>query len=269
MTVTPEDYYRILRIPVVGVLLPYEQSEEGGTEALRRIFHDETICAQTSSPFTPISEVVQLTNNTLVDIIGVIVYVGDVIAIHRKDGSEIKKQVVKINDLFGSTIDVNLWGLASEQRGRDLKNMLTPDAVLILVVRNVRVGNINGKVVNMTSATTLHINLAFSEAEPLMLRGCLPLHSHDFSVGFTQIDERYTRMTIASIYECMSVKSETIQTTILVLLRFVNIIDKKLYYAACPLKVNDKPCKKKCTQQVDDSWFCPRCEMTMAECNYS
>ncbi|XP_059074222.1 protein MAIN-LIKE 2-like isoform X1 [Cryptomeria japonica] len=44
MTVTPEDCYRILRIPVVSALLPYEQSEEGGTEALRRIFHDETVC---------------------------------------------------------------------------------------------------------------------------------------------------------------------------------------------------------------------------------
>ncbi|GLJ50747.1 hypothetical protein SUGI_1080950 [Cryptomeria japonica] len=27
--------------------------------------------------------------------------------------------------------------------------------------------------------------------------------------------------------------------------------------------------KKKCTQQVDDSWFCPRCQMSMAEYNYS
>ncbi|GLJ39197.1 hypothetical protein SUGI_0799080 [Cryptomeria japonica] len=26
---------------------------------------------------------------------------------------------------------------------------------------------------------------------------------------------------------------------------------------------------KKCTQQTDDSWFYPRCQMSMAECNYS
>lgn len=93
--------------------------------------------------------------------------------------------------------------------------MLTPDVVLILVVHNARVGYFNGKVVNMTFATTLHINHVFPEAEPLMLRGRLPLHSHNFSAGFTQIDGRYTRMTIASICECMSVKPETIQTTIL------------------------------------------------------
>lgn len=38
MTVTPEDCYRILCIPVVGSLLPYEQSEKGGTEELCHIF---------------------------------------------------------------------------------------------------------------------------------------------------------------------------------------------------------------------------------------
>lgn len=37
ITVTLEDCYQILWIPVVGALLPYEQTEEGGTEALRRI----------------------------------------------------------------------------------------------------------------------------------------------------------------------------------------------------------------------------------------
>lgn len=35
--VTPEDCYWILQIPVVGALLPYEKTEEGWIEALRRI----------------------------------------------------------------------------------------------------------------------------------------------------------------------------------------------------------------------------------------
>lgn len=44
MTMTPEDCYRILRIPVVGSLLPYEQLEEGRIETLRWIFHDDIVC---------------------------------------------------------------------------------------------------------------------------------------------------------------------------------------------------------------------------------
>ncbi|XP_059077210.1 replication protein A 70 kDa DNA-binding subunit A-like [Cryptomeria japonica] len=122
---------------------------------------------QQHSPFTPISELFQLTNNTLVDIIGVVLYVGDIIPIHKKDGSQTQKRVVKINDLSGSTIDINLWGPMVEQRGLELKNMLTSDSVVILALRNAHVGYFNGKLINIIVATTLHINPPFPEAEPL------------------------------------------------------------------------------------------------------
>lgn len=44
ITVTLEDCYQILWIPMVGALLPYEQTEEGGTTALCRILQDDTVC---------------------------------------------------------------------------------------------------------------------------------------------------------------------------------------------------------------------------------
>ncbi|XP_059075267.1 replication protein A 70 kDa DNA-binding subunit C-like [Cryptomeria japonica] len=218
---------------------------------LRRVVDqlERRMARQSHSSFTPTSEVIQLTNNILVDIVGVVVYVGDV-AIHRKDGSQTKKQIVKINDLSSFTIDINLWGPTSGQRGHDLKNMLSPDVVLILVVSNGRVGYFNRKVVNMTFATTLHINPPFPEAEPLMLRGSLPLHPHDFSSGFTHIDGRYNRMTIASIRERMSAILETIQTTMVDVIRFVNVTNDDFYYATCPLKVNGIDLIKRTTKEL-------------------
>lgn len=41
---TPEDVYRILGIPVVGALVVYDHKEIGGTEALRQICGDASIC---------------------------------------------------------------------------------------------------------------------------------------------------------------------------------------------------------------------------------
>ncbi|XP_057839661.2 replication protein A 70 kDa DNA-binding subunit A-like [Cryptomeria japonica] len=205
----------------------------------------------------------------MVDIIGLVLYVGDIIPIHRKDGSQTQKCVVKINDLSGSTIDINLWGPMAKQKGLDLKNMLTNDSMLILALRNARVGYFNGKLINITAATTLHINPIFPEAELLTLRGKDPLLVVPFVAQTIHIDGRYTRMTISSIRERMSIRPETIQTTLLVVLRFVNVNDQNFYYAACPLIINGRPCKKKCTQHVDDSWFCSRCQMTMQDCNYS
>lgn len=43
MTVTQEDVYHILGIPVVGELVVYDHTKQGGTDALRRIFHDYEI----------------------------------------------------------------------------------------------------------------------------------------------------------------------------------------------------------------------------------
>ncbi|XP_059073264.1 replication protein A 70 kDa DNA-binding subunit E-like [Cryptomeria japonica] len=147
--------------------------------------------------------------------------------------------------------------------------MLTNDSVVILALCNAHVGYFNGKLINITATTTLHINPTFQEAEILTLRGKDPLHVVPFVAETIHIDGKYTRMIISSIHEWMSIKPKTIQTALLVVLRFVIVNDQNLYYAACPLIVNGRPCKKKCTQQVDDSWFFSRCKMTMQDCNYS
>ncbi|XP_057858100.2 replication protein A 70 kDa DNA-binding subunit C-like [Cryptomeria japonica] len=235
---------------------------------VKRCTNEEQADQQTA-PFTPIGELFQLTNSTLVDVIGLVLYVGDIIPIHRKDGSQTQKRVVKINDLSGSTIDINLWGPIAEQKGLELKNMLTNDSVVILALRNAHVGYFNGKLVNITVATTLHINPSFPEADLLTSRGKDPLLVVPFVAKTIHIDGKYTRMTISSIHEWMSIKPETIQTTLLAILRYVNVNDQNFYYTACPLIVNGRPCKKKCTQQADGSWFCSRCQMSMQDYNYS
>ncbi|GLJ10699.1 hypothetical protein SUGI_0133380 [Cryptomeria japonica] len=120
----------------------------------------------------------------------------------------------------------------------------------------------------MASSTIVNINHAFPEVETLTLRAHVPLHPHALSSGCTQIDGRYSRMTIASILERMSAKQEIIETTIVTLLRFINIKDDIFYYTACPLTVNGKECKKKCTQVSDVSWVCPRCQVSVSKCNY-
>lgn len=40
MTITPEDAYQILGIPMMGEMVYYDLKEQGGTDALRRVFDD-------------------------------------------------------------------------------------------------------------------------------------------------------------------------------------------------------------------------------------
>ncbi|GLJ30163.1 hypothetical protein SUGI_0596670 [Cryptomeria japonica] len=72
------------------------------------------------------------------------------------------------------TIDVNLWGVAWEQLGEDLKNMYVAQTVVILEVTNARVGYFNGKMINTTTTTTLKINPSTPEADALISRGNIP-----------------------------------------------------------------------------------------------
>ncbi|GLJ11290.1 hypothetical protein SUGI_0150900 [Cryptomeria japonica] len=107
------------------------------------------------------------TNNTLVDVIGVVVNVGEISVIRRKDGSTVNKRIVKLNDMSTLTIDVNHWGPPSEQLGNDSKNMHASGTFVILAVQNARVGYFNGKVINVLASTAFEINPSIPEADPL------------------------------------------------------------------------------------------------------
>ncbi|XP_057833647.1 replication protein A 70 kDa DNA-binding subunit A-like [Cryptomeria japonica] len=192
--------------------------------------------------FTPINEVLTTTNNTLVDVIGVVVNVEEISVICRKDGSTVNKRIVKINDMSTLTIDVNLWGLPSEQLGNDLKNMHASGTFVILVVQNARVGYFNGKVINISAFTTFEINPSIPEADPLCLRGVVQQHLDLHSLAVHTKNNQYQRMSIASILQRLSIVLETTETTITAILRFIK--EYQFYYKTCPSLFNGKECKK-------------------------
>ncbi|XP_059071532.1 replication protein A 70 kDa DNA-binding subunit A-like [Cryptomeria japonica] len=227
------------------------------TSVLKRSAPD-AIEIEKKTCFAPINEVLTTTNNNLVDTIGVFVNVREISIIRRKDGSTVNKRIVKINDMSTLTIDVNLWGLPSEQLGSDFKNMHASGTFVILVVQNARVGYFNRKVINISVSTTFEINPYIPEADPLRLRGivqqCLDPHS---SVVHRK-NNQYQRMSIPSILQCLSIVPKTIETTITVVLHFIK--EDQFYYTACPLQFNSKECKKKCSKLAENLWLCPRCQ---------
>ncbi|XP_057859851.2 replication protein A 70 kDa DNA-binding subunit A-like [Cryptomeria japonica] len=174
-----------------------------------------------ASRFTPINDITYCSNNTLVDVIGVVVYVGKPSIICRKDGTTVKKRAIKINDMSSFSIDVNLWGAAWEGLGEDLKNMHATQTVVVLAVSNARVGYFNGKVINTIAATTLNINPSSPEADSLVSRGNIPVDLLTLSCVAGQLNSPYSRMTIASVLERMNVLSEIVETTIRVVVRFI------------------------------------------------
>ncbi|XP_057830714.2 replication protein A 70 kDa DNA-binding subunit A-like [Cryptomeria japonica] len=163
-----------------------------------------------NSRFTPINEITYFTNNILVDVIGIVVVVGEPSLIRRKDGSEVTKRIVKINDISTFTIDVNLWGATWQGVGEDLKNMHATQTTVVLAVKNARVGYFNGKVINTTTATTLAINPSIPETETLISRGKIPDDLLTLSCVAGQLNSQYNRMTITAVLERTSVLSEIV-----------------------------------------------------------
>ncbi|XP_059078074.1 replication protein A 70 kDa DNA-binding subunit A-like [Cryptomeria japonica] len=154
---------------------------------------------QNASRFTPINEITYCNNNTLVDVIGVVVGVGKPSIISRKDGSEEKKRIVKINDMSAFHIDVNLWGATWEGLGEDLKNMHACQTTMVLVVSNARVGYFNEKVINTTTTTTL--NTSIPETYTLISRGNIPIDLLSLSCIAGKLNSQYNKMTIAYVLE--------------------------------------------------------------------
>ncbi|GLJ27148.1 hypothetical protein SUGI_0532230 [Cryptomeria japonica] len=202
------------------------------TSVLKRCVPD-AVGPDKKTRFTPIDELLTTTNNTLIDVIGVVVNVREISVIRRKDGSVVNKRIVKINDMSTLTIDVNLWGPSSKQLGNDLKNMHTFGTFVILAVQNARVGYFNGKVINASASTAFEINPSIPEAEPLRLRGPIQQSLNPHPSALHHKNNQYQRMSIASILQHLSVMSEAIETTITAVLRFIK--EDPFYYTACPL----------------------------------
>ncbi|XP_057856714.2 replication protein A 70 kDa DNA-binding subunit A-like [Cryptomeria japonica] len=249
--------------------LHYHRIEQGASYVLSKVLKrcaPDAVGPDKKTRFTPIDELLTTTNNTLIDVIGVVVNVGEISVIHRKDGSVVNKIIVKINDMSTLTIDVNLWGPSSEKLGNDLKNMHTSGTFVILVVQNARVGYFNGKVINTSASTAFEINPSIPEAEPLRLRGPIQQSLDPHPSALHCKNNQYQRMSIASILQRLSVMPEAIETTIIAVLRFVK--EDPFYYIACPLQFNRKECKKKCAKLAENLWSCPRCQTQFPECNY-
>ncbi|GLJ50360.1 hypothetical protein SUGI_1073090 [Cryptomeria japonica] len=204
--------------------LHYHRDEKGASYVVSKVLKWcalDSVETEKQTNFTPINEVLTSTNNTLVDVIGVVVNVREISVIRRKDGSTVKKRIVKINDMSTLTIDVNLWGSSSKRLGNDLKNMHASGTFVILVVQNARVGYFNGKVINISTSTTFKINPSIPKADPLGLRGPVKQSLDPHSSGVHDKNSQYQRMTIASILQHLSIVPETIETTITTILRFI------------------------------------------------
>ena len=120
--------------------------------------------------FTPIAQLSESPQGTILDVVGVIEKVEDWTTLQKKDGNETKKRVIVLRDNSGASIDCTLWGnYANEPGDRLHQEVIMNNKRPVIAIKAARVGDYNGKTISTTSATALVID-PLDVAEAAMLR---------------------------------------------------------------------------------------------------
>ncbi|CAH9143687.1 unnamed protein product [Cuscuta epithymum] len=221
--------------------------------------------------FRPISEIENSENNSILDVIGIVICVNPSVPILRKNGMETQRRVLNLKDQSGRSVDLTMWGEFCNREGQQLQEMLDTGFFPVLAVKAGKVNDFNGKSVGTISATQLFINPDFPEA--LSLRewfdqGGKETAPHSISRDIIPSGSKNeVRKIIYQIKnEGLGRSNKPDWVTIKATLSFIKT--DNFCYTACPLMIGDRQCNKKVTKSGDSKWVCERCNQEFEECDY-
>ncbi|XP_068659391.1 replication protein A 70 kDa DNA-binding subunit A [Aristolochia californica] len=231
---------------------------------------DNTIPRQQFS-FKPINEIENVENNSIVDIIGIVVSVNPSMPILRKNGMETQRRILNLKDASSRIVELCLWGEFCNKEGRELQEMLDSGFFPVLAVKAGKVNDFSGKSVGTISSTQLFVNPDFPEAHNLRAwfdGGGKDIASQSISKDIIpQGSWNEMRKTVSQIKMDGLGRSErpdwvTIKATI------AFIKTDNFCYTACPLMVGDRKCSRKVSRLGKLRWRCERCDREFEECDY-
>jgi len=212
--------------------------------------------------FVKIGDLENAAPNTLVDVIGVLKEVGNVVKIVvKKTNTEVEKRDVQIADESGKIVQLTLWDSRVSLVSED-------DAAhgSIFAAKNVRVSDFGGRSLSMAASSHAELNIDHHRAAELRLwwqteGGTAALSSMSGAGGSGRNDPL---RTIAAIKE-EDLGGKEKADYIKVRARIFHIPhEKNLYYQACP----EKNCNKKVTESSDTNFYCEKCARSFPKCDH-
>uniref|UniRef100_A0A0D6R679 Replication protein A subunit n=1 Tax=Araucaria cunninghamii TaxID=56994 RepID=A0A0D6R679_ARACU len=220
--------------------------------------------------FRPIREVEDAENNSMVDIIGIVVSINPSNTIMRKNGTETQKRTLQLKDTSACSVEVTMWGGFCNKEGQQLQDMCDSGTFPILAVKAGRISDFSGKSVGTISTSQLFINPDLPEAH------CL---RHWFDTeGKNIVSQSITketssggrvdmRKTVAQIKdEGLGRSDKPDWISVKATISFIKV--DNFCYTACPMKIGDRQCNKKVNNNGDGTWHCERCDRSFPECDY-
>lgn len=231
---------------------------------------DDSIPKQQFS-FRPISDIENVDNNAILDVIGVVTSVNPSVPILRKNGMETQRRILSLKDSSGRSVELTLWGEFCNREGQKLQEMVDAGFFPILAVKAGKVNDFSGKSIGSISTTQLFINPDFPEAHSL--REWFDQEGKDsasLSISKDTVPggpKNEIRKTVSQIKDeglGRSDKPDWITTRATI--SFIKT--DSFCYTACPLMIGDRQCNKKVTRSGNTRWQCDRCNQEFEECDY-
>ncbi|KAF5748440.1 replication protein A 70 kDa DNA-binding subunit A [Tripterygium wilfordii] len=234
--------------------------------------HEDGSIPQQQFSFKPISEIENAENNSILDIIGIVISVNPSVPILRKNGMETQRRIVNLKDASGRSVELTLWGDFCNKEGQKLQEMVDSGFFPVLAVKAGKVSDFSGKSIGTISSTQLFINPDFPEAGGLrhwfdqVGRNVASLSISRDSVPGAPKNE--IRKTVSQIKdEGLGRSDKPDWVTVRATITFIKT--DTFCYTACPLKIaEDRQCNKKVTKSGTGRWQCDRCNQEFEECDY-
>ncbi|XP_059075472.1 replication protein A 70 kDa DNA-binding subunit A-like [Cryptomeria japonica] len=194
--------------------------------------------------FKPLNEIMQMTNNYLVDVIGIVICVDPSSTIRRRDDTKVLRRSIKLMDMSPCTINVTLWVPTTQKEGTQLQEMYHSHHVVALAIKSGRVTKDNGKVISTLASTHLFTDPSIEETKQLKSR--LEQNGGDVISSSTEtidVPLQITRKTIVDIEEQTMHSKQPVQHIVKATIRFIK--SNSIFYPSCPLEIDGKQCKKR------------------------
>lgn len=221
--------------------------------------------------FRSVSEIENAENNSILDVIGIVINVNPSVPILRKNGMETQRRILNLKDQTGRSVELTLWGDSCNKEGKMLQEMLESGNFPVLAVKAGKVNDFTGKSIGTISSTQLFINPDFPEAQSLMdwfNRGGKDVASQSISREIVPGGARNEiRKTVSQIKdEGLGRSNKPDWITVKATISFIKT--DSFCYTACPLLIGDRQCNKKVTKSGNSRWQCDRCNQEFEECDY-
>ncbi|RHZ81738.1 hypothetical protein Glove_117g547 [Diversispora epigaea] len=240
----------------------YEITLESGTQIVP--CSDDDPMNMLKFDFVLISDLMKHEKDSTIDIIGIVKSADDLQSITTKATQKlINKRELTVVDQSGYMVKITLWGQQAEN--------FTMNDNSVVVCKNVKVGDYQGRSLSVFSGTTLLYNPDIHEAKELRDWYQTIDENQEFN-SFSGMGGGYIAMQekIENRKTIEQVKSENLgsgeKVDYFSSVAYVIFIKKENnYYPACA----NAGCNKKVSDENrDDGWYCEKCGRTFSEPNY-